>query len=249
MAKKKYYAVAVGRTTGVFADWPTAEAQVKGFPGAKYMSFASEAEARAWLAEPRYRRREEERPAGSKPDRPPPQPSQPPRPDGEISVYTDGGCIGNPGPGGYGIVIERDGLRREISGGFRLTTNNRMEMTAAIVALAALRGCRQPIHLYSDSSYLVNGIDKGWAKKWRNNGWHKGDDSPAMNSDLWRQLLALLEELEVVFHWLKGHAGHEQNERCDRLAVACARQPDLPADLPYELSLQGGEGGSDQGAL
>lgn len=236
MAKKKYYAVAVGRTCGIFTDWPTAEAQVKGFPGARYMSFADEAEARAWLEDPCYGRPGGERPAASQAK---PQPSPPPA---GIIVHTDGGCLNNPGPGGYGIVIEENGQRRELSGGFRLTTNNRMEMMAAIVALEALQGSRQPIHLYSDSSYLVNGIDKGWAKKWRNNGWSKADGRAAMNSDLWEKLLGLLAGLTVVLHWVKGHAGHQENERCDRLAVAMSRQPDLPADLPYELTIKNGAG-------
>lgn len=241
MAKKKYYAVASGRSRGIYTDWPTAEAQVKGFAGAKYKSFASEAEARAWLAEPEYGRRPE-RPAA-------PAPAAPlPRHPEDIVVHTDGGCLNNPGPGGYGIVIEADGERRELSGGFRLTTNNRMEMMAAIVALTELRGSRRPIHLYSDSSYLVNAIVKGWAKKWRKNGWLKADGQAALNSDLWQQLLELLAGLAVEFHWLKGHAGHEQNERCDRLAVAMARRPDLPADEPYELLVARG-GNGEQGTL
>jgi ribonuclease HI len=242
MAKKKYYAVAAGRTCGIFTDWAATEAQVKGFPGARYMSFASEAEARAWLDEPRYARRAEAKPARNVAAPSPPGPE-------EIIVHTDGGSIGNPGPGGYGIVIERDGERREISGGFRLTTNNRMEMMAAIVALEALRGSGRRIHLFSDSSYLVNAVDKGWARKWRSNGWNKADGKAAMNRDLWQRLLALLEELEVAFHWLKGHAGHEQNERCDRLAVAMARKPELPADEQYETSLNGAEVGGEQGNL
>lgn len=242
MAKQKYYAVAAGRNCGIFTDWPTAEAQVKGFPGARYKGFASEEEAKAWLADPAYRRRESERPAVQKP-----QPSPQPPPDG-IVVYTDGGCLNNPGPGGYGIVIEQDGKRREICGGFRLTTNNRMEMTAAIVALDELQGSRQKIHLFSDSSYLVNGIEKGWAKKWRSNGWNKSDGQAAMNGDLWRKLLGLVEGLEVVFHWVKGHAGHEWNERCDTLAVAMARQSNLPVDEQYEMAMKNG-GGSDQGTF
>lgn len=244
MAKKKYYAVAAGRTCGIFTDWPTAEAQVKGFPGARFMSFASEAEARAWLADPQYRSREEKKP-------PAPVRQAPPGhlPDDGIVVHTDGGCLNNPGPGGYGVVIEEDGGRRELSGGFRLTTNNRMELMAAIVALEQLRGTSRYIHLYSDSSYLVNGIEKGWAKKWRKNGWSRSDGGAALNSDLWRRLLDLLEAMDVNFHWLKGHAGHEQNERCDRLAVACARGNDLPADREYEASVRTGEAGHDQGTL
>jgi ribonuclease HI len=236
MTKKKFYAVAAGRSCGIFTDWPTAEAQVKGHPGAKYKSFASEGEARAWLDDPVYRSRPPERPDAHE------KQPQPQRAAGEMVVYTDGGCIDNPGPGGYGVVIDDGCERREMSGGFRLTTNNRMEMTAAIVALEELRTCRQPLHLYSDSSYLVNGIEKGWAGKWRRNGWRKADGQAVMNIDLWQRLLQLLDDRQVVFHWVKGHAGNEWNERCDRLAVAAARQSDLPADEQYEK--QAGSGGN-----
>lgn len=242
MAKKKYYAVAVGRSCGIFTDWPTAEAQVKGYPGAKYKSFAGEADARAWLENPVQARREAE-PPGSRP----PQPGQ--QVAGGLVVYTDGGCINNPGPGGYGVIIDHDGERFELSGGFRLTTNNRMEMMAAIVALEELQGYRQAIHLYSDSSYLVNGIEKGWVGRWRRNGWRRADGKPVMNIDLWQRLLQLQDGLEVVFHWVKGHAGNEWNERCDRLAVAMARQPELPVDEPYERLANGGEENIDEGTL
>jgi len=233
MAKRKFYAVAVGRSCGIFTDWPTAEAQVKGFAGAKYKSFESEAEATVWLGDPVYRRRETERPAGRPVQ---PLPRQVP---GGIVVYTDGGCINNPGPGGYGVVIDHGGERQELSGGFRLTTNNRMEMMAAIAALEELQGFRKPVTLFSDSSYLVNGIEKGWVGKWRNNGWCKSDGKAAMNIDLWQRLLHLLDDLKVVFHWVKGHAGNEGNEQCDRLAVAMARQPGLPADEQYEKTAGG----------
>jgi ribonuclease HI len=231
--KKKFYAVAVGRRAGLFTDWPTAEAQVKGFPGAKYQSFPSEDEARAWLDNPVYQKRQQS-PAGHLlvAD----QPEQRP---GEIAVFTDGGSSNNPGPGGYGIVILRDGEQREISGGYRLTTNNRMEMLAAIIALEELRGCTGPVDLYSDSSYLVNGITKGWARKWRNNGWRKSDGGAVLNVDLWRRLLLLVDAAEVRFHWVKGHAGNQWNERCDRLAVAAARQADLPVDRHYEETPNG----------
>ena len=228
MAKMKFYAVAVGRSCGIFTDWPSAEMQVKGFPGAKYKSFPNEAEARTWLENPVYPRKD----SGRSVSRVTPQ--MPQEAAAGISVYTDGGCINNPGPGGYGIVIEIDGERQEMSGGFRLTTNNRMEMMAAIVALEHLQGYGTPIHLYSDSSYLVNGIQKGWAQKWRKKSWRKADGKAVMNIDLWQRLLDRLEAEEAVFHWVKGHAGNEWNERCDRLAVAAARQVDLPADEQYE---------------
>lgn len=225
--KKKWYAVAVGRRCGIFADWSSAEAQVKGFAGARYQSFASEEEAKAWLLHPVYQKRERGAAGGSLP------PAIPEQRPGAIVVFTDGGCINNPGPGGYGIVILARGDRRELSGGFRLTTNNRMEMTAAVVALETLQECGTAIDLYSDSSYLVNGLVKGWARKWRANGWRKADGGAVLNVDLWRRLLDLADALDVRFHWLKGHAGTEGNERCDKLAVAAARRPDLPADAGY----------------
>ena len=225
--KKKYYAVAVGRHSGIYHDWPTAEAQVKGFAGAKYKSFASEDEAKAWLLHPEYdQKRGNER-------RQPTRQAPPPLRPGAISVCTDGGCSNNPGPGGYGIVIDDNGERREISGGYRHTTNTRMEMMAAIVALESLRECGKVIDLYSDSSYLVNGINKGWAEKWRTNLWRKADSGQVQNVDLWQRLLAIVDILDVRFHWLKGHAGHDGNERCDQLAVAAIRQPGLAVDGVY----------------
>jgi len=226
--KTKYYAVAVGRRCGIFTDWPSAEAQVKGFAGARYQSFPNRKEASAWLENPLYKKKE--------PCKSGPSPAQvgPEQRPGAIVVFTDGGCINNPGPGGYGIVIEEDGEGREMSGGFRMTTNNRMEMMAALVALEGLEECPTPIDLYSDSSYLVNGITKGWARKWRNNGWRKADGEEALNVDLWQRLLALVEALDVRLHWLKGHAGNAGNERCDKLAVAAARQPGLPVDAGYQ---------------
>jgi ribonuclease HI len=231
MAKKKYYAVAVGRSCGIYTDWATTEKQVKGFAGAKFKSFPTKAEAEAWQENPVYQKKE-----GSKSPKQEAglvSPQQQCDPD-VIIVYTDGGSINNPGPGGYGVVIEKDGNRQELSGGFRHTTNNRMEMMAAIVALRTLQNCGKKIFLYSDSSYLVNGISKGWAKKWRSKGWLKSDGQPVLNIDLWKELLDLLTEVKVSFNWVKGHAGNELNERCDRLAVSAARQSEMPADEVYE---------------
>jgi ribonuclease HI len=243
MAKIKYYAVAVGRCSGIYTDWATAEKQVKGFAAAKFKSFPTKAEAEAWLKSPVYRKKESQkslRPeAGSAP---PSQRQGDQQGDPEaIVVYTDGGSINNPGPGGYGVVIETAGERRELTGGFRHTTNNRMEMMAAIVALRELRNSGEKILLYSDSSYLVNGITKGWAKKWRSKGWRKGDGQPVLNIDLWKELLELLDGADVRFNWVKGHAGNELNERCDRLAVSAARQPEMIADVMYETLGNGAE--------
>ena len=136
-----------------------------------------------------------------------------------VDIYSDGACSGNPGPGGYGTIIVYGGVEKELSGSEKNTTNNRMELTVAIVGLEALKyPCR--VTLCSDSKYLVDGITKGWAEKWRANGWIKSDKKPALNSDLWGRLLDLLQIHEVSFVWVKGHNGHPYNERCDRLAVA-----------------------------
>ncbi|MDR3706682.1 MAG: ribonuclease HI [Capsulimonadaceae bacterium] len=153
----------------------------------------------------------------------------------KVSIYTDGACTGNPGPGGYAVILEYGEKRRELSGGFRKTTNNRMELMAAITGLQSLRyPC--DVTLYSDSQYLINGISKGWAKKWRANGWRTASKQPAVNVDLWTELLALCETHKVTFVWVKGHDGHDENERCDALAVKAAAGKDLPADEEYERS-------------
>lgn len=136
-----------------------------------------------------------------------------------VEIFTDGACSGNPGPGGWGAILRCDGKEKELSGGEAHTTNNRMELTGVIMALSALKyPCK--VRLTTDSKYVVDGVTKGWAKSWRKKGWKKSDGKPALNSDLWGQLLDLLDVHEVEFCWIKGHAGHEENERCDRLAVS-----------------------------
>jgi ribonuclease HI len=230
MAEKKYYAVASGRVPGIYTNWPEAEKQVRGFAGARFKGFASEAEAREWLKNPGSFRR------GPARQKIPQLPASVP-PAGSVLVYTDGGCSGNPGPGGFGVVIDDADSRRELSGGFRLTTNNRMEMTAAIVALEQLQGCGKPVMLFSDSAYLVNGINQGWARNWRARGWRKSDGKPALNIDLWTRLLNLLEGLNITLFWVKGHAGNELNERCDQLAVGALRGDQLPPDQGYERTV------------
>jgi len=149
-----------------------------------------------------------------------------------VEIYTDGGCEPNPGPGGYGVVLLHPRKRMEISGGFRLTTNNRMEILAAIKGLELLKvPCM--VRLYSDSEYVVNAITKGWAAGWKKrNWWRKTARVP--NADLWQKLLPLCEGHEVEFLWVRGHIGVKENERCDELADAALRQPDLPADEGYE---------------
>lgn len=138
-----------------------------------------------------------------------------------VDVFTDGACRGNPGPGGYGVILRCAGKEKELSQGVADTTNNRMELLAVITGLKSLnRSCR--VNLYTDSQYVANGITKGWAKKWRANNWVKADKKPALNAELWEELLQQLERHEVRVIWVKGHDGHPENERCDKLAVAAA---------------------------
>ena len=150
-----------------------------------------------------------------------------------IEIFTDGACTGNPGPGGYGVILTNGEKSTELSGGFRRTTNNRMELMAAIVGLQHLRyPCR--VTLYTDSQYLSNGMGKGWAKKWRANGWMRTPKDAAINPDLWATLLDLCDNHDVEFVWVRGHDGHIENERCDRLSVSAASSRDLPVDEVYE---------------
>lgn len=136
----------------------------------------------------------------------------------KIEMFTDGACSGNPGPGGWGTILRYNGHEKELSGGEAQTTNNRMELTAVIQGLSALKE-RCEVLIRTDSKYVVDGITKGWAKSWRAHGWKKGDKKPALNPDLWGKLLDLLDEHDVTFSWIKGHAGHPENERCDAMAV------------------------------
>ncbi len=136
----------------------------------------------------------------------------------EVEIFSDGACSGNPGPGGWGAILRCDGREKEMSGGEAHTTNNRMELTGVIEALSALKyPCK--VKLTTDSRYVVDGITKGWARGWKKRGWKKSDGKPALNPDLWERLLELLDVHDVEFCWIKGHAGHDENERCDRLAV------------------------------
>lgn len=141
----------------------------------------------------------------------------------QVEVFTDGACSGNPGPGGWGAILRYNGREKELSGGEANTTNNRMELSAVIFALEALKEpCR--IILYSDSQYVCNALKLGWAKKWKSQGWMRNKKDPALNPELWDKLLSLCEVHKVEVNWVKGHAGHPENERCDRLAVAAAQQ-------------------------
>lgn len=136
-----------------------------------------------------------------------------------IELFTDGACSGNPGPGGWGAILRYGNHEKELSGGEKETTNNRMELMAVIKGLSALK---EPcmVRLVTDSKYVSDGIEKGWAKSWQQNGWKKADKKPALNVDLWEQLLKLLDIHDVTICWVKGHAGHKENERCDAMAVA-----------------------------
>ena len=146
-----------------------------------------------------------------------------------IYLYTDGAASGNPGPGGYGVVLVCGTLRKELSGGFARTTNNRMELLAVIKGLEAIRWENAEVQVYSDSTYVVKAVTEGWLESWERSGWKK-----KKNPDLWKQFLPLYRRHRVSFHWIKGHAGHPENERCDALAVAAYGMPDLPPDPGYD---------------
>lgn len=148
----------------------------------------------------------------------------------DVIIYTDGACCGNPGPGGYGTVLMFNNNRKELSEGFQNTTNNRMEILAVIKGLEALKTkCR--VVIYSDSRYVVDAIEKGWLKKWRSNNWMRNKKDRALNVDFWSRMWDLLEEHEVKFKWVKGHADNEENGRCDFLATQAAKQPNLLEDV------------------
>lgn len=236
--KKKFYAVARGRNTGIFSAWfgpGGAEAQIREFAGARYKGFPTIEEARQWLAET----------AGMSPSLKKAGPGEkssskgtgeaegPRHEAGKIMIYTDGGCSCNPGPGGYGVVLFDGKDRKELSGGFRLTTNNRMELTACIEGLKALE-TPSAVTICSDSKYIVDAVSKGWARKWRRNGWMRTATDAAENYDLWAQLLDLCDRHTVEFVWVKGHAGNRENECCDRLATGAAARKNLPPDTAYE---------------
>ncbi len=235
MAKGKqkfFYAVAKGEVPGVYETWfgaDGAEPQIKNYPGALFRKFPTRKEALEWMKNPKPKYNtsaSSKKSSGATVAR-------------EVSsdtviVYTDGGALNNPGPGGYGAVLLFKGKRKELSGGFRKTTNNRMELTGAIEALKSLKQTRKVL-LHTDSQYVVNGITKGWAKRWRQKGWMRNKDAPAENYDLWEKLLDLCDEHKVDFQWVKGHAGNTENERCDVLAkAAAANSSNQETDVPYE---------------
>lgn len=230
--KKKIYAVKRGRSTGLFNSWPDCQKQVAGFPGAVYKGFATAAEAMRWLSG--VSDAEEQAYAAGKTQPRAAMPSAVAAParravtaapsDADYIVYTDGSCLRNPnGPGGWAAVITdvRTGKVTELSDGEHSTTNNRMELSAAIAGLSAI-GQPSKIALYTDSQYLRRAFVNRWLVNWKRRGWKKADGNPVLNQDLWMQLDALYSRHQVQFHWVKGHVGIEQNERCDQLAKAAA---------------------------
>lgn len=151
----------------------------------------------------------------------------------KIQIHTDGACSGNPGPGGFGAVLQFGKHRNELSGGFRKTTNNRMELLAVIEGLRALKEPCE-VAVFTDSKYIVDAVNKGWARRWQANGWRRNPREKALNPDLWAQLLALLDTHAVTLRWVKGHAGNPGNERADALAVAASQSRNLAVDEAYE---------------
>jgi ribonuclease HI len=221
VGSKKYYAVRRGRKTGIFTEWfgpDGAQAQVRGFKGAVYKGFPTRSEAEQFVKSS----------AAAPPE------EKPVDEDGRLQVFTDGGAIGNPGPGGFGVVILEPGRpSREINGGFVRTTNNRMEMMGCITALEALAP-EVPVTLHSDSRYLVDAVNKGWVYAWRKRGWRKADGTLPANIDLWQRLLPMLEARDVNLKWVRGHAGHVWNERCDQLVHEAIQQGNLRVDEGYD---------------
>jgi len=147
----------------------------------------------------------------------------------KVEIFTDGACSGNPGPGGFGVILKSGNTIKELSAGYKKTTNNRMELRAVISGLEALKENCQ-VKIYSDSKYIVDAMKQGWARRWRRNNWHRNKNEKAMNPDLWQQLLDLTDRHQVEYIWIKGHDGHPENERCDQLAVAAAAGENLLED-------------------
>ena len=229
--RKQVYVVVRGRRPGLYERWAGpggAEEQVRGFDGAQFHGFYERTEAFTWLRSLEQNLPPELAALVQAAPVPEPVPLDPQR----VWMYTDGSSLTNPGPGGYGVVMLYQGQRRELSGGFACTTNNRMELMACIAGLRALKPPMGVI-LFSDSRYVVETMTKGWAQRWRAQGWMRTEQQRAENADLWQVLLALCEQHSVEFRWVRGHSGTPENERCDRLADWAARQPGLPPDSGY----------------
>ena len=234
VSKKNYYAVYRGRKPGIYTRWfgeEGAYCQVNGYPKAVFKGFATRKEAEEFL------KAKASAEAASKPEQQQAFLNNDPDPESipgnKVVIHTDGGALNNPGPGGYGAVIEDGGHRRELSGGYRHTTNNRMEIMACIRALEALEKPSDVV-LYSDSKYVVDAVAKGWAQRWRKNGWMRSPGKKAINADLWERLLELLSRHRVEFRWIRGHSGNPGNERCDALVRMESAKSNLPPDENYE---------------
>lgn len=232
-----------GHTSGIYRDWfgeGGAREQVENYPGAIYKGFHSQEEMIQWLREfdaetlqrtaPSLYKLVSESTVESLPDADARDIAA-----GKVIIYTDGGALGNPGPGGYGVVLKYKKNRRELSGGFRKTTNNRMEIMACIAGLRALKKQSEVI-VYSDSKYVVDNISKGFVNRWKANGWMRSKGHRAENADLWEQLLELCDSHHVDFRWVRGHSVNAENERCDLLATKAAQKENLPADTAFETS-------------
>jgi len=240
--KKKFYAVRCGHKTGVYRTWEECKTQVDGYSNADYKGFATLKDAEDYLND------------GVKKPKPPSTEQMGGHSGASTSmafaaggqqrallkqvvIYADGACTGNPGPGGYGVVLIHGEQRKELSAGFRLTTNNRMEILGCIAGLQELKKPCE-VTIYSDSRYVVNTMTKSWALRWRKHGWKRKDKNgewkDALNSDLWTQMLNLCDRHLVSFKWVRGHCGNEGNERCDQLARAAAASGRLEIDAAYE---------------
>ena len=219
MAKQKFYVVWEGVTPGVYTSWTDCQLQIKGYEGAKYKSFDTREEAERALATSPYAY------IGKNAKKKSEKVSSETLPACVIdnSLAVDAACSGNPGPGGWGAVLRYGAHERELSGGEAQTTNNRMELTAVIEALRLLKEPCE-VELYSDSKYVIDALSKGWVYGWQKKGWIKSDKKPALNVDLWERLLPLIAAHDVRYHWVKGHAENEYNNRCDELAVAESRK-------------------------
>ena len=239
--KRKFYVVRNGHKPGIYRTWEECRKQVEGYSNAVYKSFFILRDAEEFLH-------------GCGPAKALPSgiletetaatiPQFLPGPAGhgatlkQVFIYADGACMGNPGPGGYGVVILHGGERRELSAGFRLTTNNRMEILGCIAGLRALKECCD-VTIYSDSKYVVNTMTKSWALRWRKQGWRRKDENgeftDVRSPDLWAQMLDLCDKHRVRFSWVRGHSGNDGNERCDQLARTAAAAGMLGIDVIYE---------------
>lgn len=234
--RKNFYAVVVGKQPGIYNHWSGpggAQEQVQGFASARYRGFVTHIEAEHWLSEMQKNPTQPVTPTTPKPS-PHDTLVKNALTAGKVVLYSDGSCLRNPGPGGFGVVLLFAEKRKELSGGFHLTTNNRMELTACIKGLSALKkACT--VELFTDSQYVINGITRGWALRWQKNGWLRTGGLPAENPDLWESLLSLCKVHHITWHWVKGHAGNEGNERCDFLATQSSANSALhDHDYEYE---------------